>query len=112
MTNTLSVAGKTISLDKEGYLEDLADWTPDVANALAERENLTLTTAHWEVITLLRDFHAAHGLSPMMRVLVKQMKSQHGADKGSSMYLMTLFPEYPALIASKIAGLPRPTHCP
>ncbi|MFN2145098.1 MAG: TusE/DsrC/DsvC family sulfur relay protein, partial [Anaerolineales bacterium] len=23
-----------------------------------------------------------------------------------------LFPEYPALIASKIAGLPRPTNCP
>ncbi len=48
----------------------------------------------------------------MMRILVKQMKQEYGTEKGSSIYLMTLFPEYPALIASKIAGLPRPTNCP
>jgi len=40
------------------------------------------------------------------------MKLAYGSEKGSSMYLMALFPEYPALIASKIAGLPRPTNCP
>lgn len=112
MTATLTIAGKEIALDKEGYLVNLADWTPEVASALAARENLQLTLAHWEVIDLLRDFYAEHGLSPMMRILVKQMKLTHGAEKGSSMYLMTLFPEYPALIASKIAGLPRPTNCP
>ena len=112
MPDTLRICDKEIRLDKEGYLEDLADWTPAVADILASRENIALTPAHWEVITLLREFHAEHGLSPMMRVLVRQMKTRFGADKGSSMYLMTLFPEYPALIASKIAGLPRPTHCP
>jgi tRNA 2-thiouridine synthesizing protein E len=102
----------SITLDKKGYLENLVDWTPEVAAAIAARENITLTEAHWEVITLLRNFYSEHGLSPMMRVLVKQMKIVHGAEKGTSMYLMRLFPEYPALIASKIAGLPRPTHCP
>ncbi len=112
MPDSLRIADKDIHLDKEGYLEDLADWTPEVAGILARRENISLTPAHWEVIDLLREFHAEHGLSPMMRVLVRQMKSRFGGDKGSSLYLMTLFPEYPALIASKIAGLPRPTNCP
>jgi tRNA 2-thiouridine synthesizing protein E len=112
MTDSLVLSGKSIPLDKEGYLENLDDWSMAVAEKIALKEDITLSDAHWEVINLLRDFHASHGLSPMMRVLVKQMKALYGEDKGSSLYLLSLFPEYPALIASKIAGLPRPTNCP
>lgn len=112
MGNMLVISNKTIPLDKEGYLANLGDWSPEVADAIAAQENIRLTRQHWEVIDLLREFYREHGLSPMMRVLVKQMKSRHGEYKGSSSYLMGLFPEYPALVASKIAGLPRPTHCP
>lgn len=112
MAEALNLSDKSIPLDKEGYLENLDDWSPEVAAEIARRENITLTPAHWEVIDVLRAFHAEHGLSPMMRVLVKQMKTRYGADKGTSIYLMSLFPGYPALIASKIAGLPRPTNCP
>ena len=112
MPEELILHDKKIPLDREGYLQDLSDWNVDVANGLAEREHITLTERHWEVINLLRSFYEEHGLSPMMRILVKQMKIQYGDEKGSSMYLMSLFPGYPALIASKIAGLPRPTNCP
>ena len=112
MAKALEMAGTTIPLDKQGYLENLADWSPLVAEKIAARENITLSQSHWEVINLLREFYEEHGLSPMMRVLVKQMKEKYGSEKGSSIYLMALFPEYPALIASKIAGLPRPTNCP
>jgi tRNA 2-thiouridine synthesizing protein E len=112
MAKELEFAGNRIALDKQGYLINLSEWTVEVAEAIAARENIELTDAHWEVITLLREFYAQHDLSPMMRILVKQMKEIYGSDKGSSMYLMKLFPEYPALIACKIAGLPRPTNCP
>jgi tRNA 2-thiouridine synthesizing protein E len=112
MSKPLVQDDQHIALDKEGYLKNLDDWSEDVAEILAVRENIFLSEAHWEVINLLRHFYSEHGLSPMMRILVKQMNQEHGAEKGSSMYLMTLFPEYPALIASKIAGLPRPTNCP
>lgn len=112
MSEVLVLADKHISLDKQGYLENLSDWTPEVAEAIAEREQITLTEEHWEVITMLRTFYESHGLSPMMRILVKQMQRSYGSTKGNSLYLMQLFPEYPALIASKIAGLPRPTNCP
>lgn len=112
MSDTLLLEGKEIALDKEGYLRNLEDWSPEAANALAARESIVLDAEHWEVIHLLREFHEEHGLSPMMRVLVKQMQRKYGSKKGNSLYLMKLFPEFPALIASKIAGLPRPTNCP
>ena len=112
MPDTLILDESIIPLDKDGYLKNLKDWSPAVADEIARRENIRLTKPHWEVINLLRSFYDDHGLSPMMRVLVKQMRTCHGEEKGSSIYLLSLFPEYPALIASKIAGLPRPTNCP
>jgi tRNA 2-thiouridine synthesizing protein E len=112
MAQELALTDKKITLDKGGYLENLDDWSPEVAVALAAREQIILTNEHWEVIHLLRNFYAEHDLSPMMRILVKQMKETYGSAKGSSLYLMQLFPEYPALLANKIAGLPRPTNCP
>ncbi|GAA5442582.1 sulfurtransferase TusE [Microbulbifer sp. NBRC 101763] len=109
--NHLSANGKEIPLDKEGYLRDLKDWSPDVAEQLAAAEGIKLTDAHWEVIELLQDFYRQFDLSPAMRPLVKFIGQHLGADKGRSIYLMQLFPPSPAKVASKIAGLPKPTNC-
>lgn len=111
MPNTLIVGTRTLLLDKEGYLEKLKDWNSEVAEVLAENELISLSPEHWEVITLLRKFHDERGLSPAMRILVKLVKQEYGADKGNSLYLLSLFPGSPAKVASKIAGLPRPTNC-
>lgn len=100
-----------LALDREGYLRDLTAWTPEVAEALAREAGIGLTEAHWEVLWLLRDFHAETGLSPAMRVLVRLVRERLGADKGSSLYLLRLFPDSPAKLAARIAGLPRPTNC-
>ena len=54
--STLSAAGKTLQLDKDGYLQRLQDWSPQVASALAAREGINLRAAHWEIIDLLRSF--------------------------------------------------------
>lgn len=102
---------RSVPLDKDGYLRNLADWSYEVAFELATGDGVDLTEAHWEVITTLRSFYAAHGLSPAMRPLVKLVAKELGSDKGKSLYLMKLFPGNPALKASKIAGLPRPTNC-
>ena len=42
----LSVAGRRIELDKDGYLLALADWSEPVAEALAHREQLQIRKAH------------------------------------------------------------------
>lgn len=97
--------------DTEGYLQNLDDWNPDVAQQIAEQEGITLTPAHWEIITLIRQYYAEFDLSPAMRPLVKYATLKLGADKGKSVYLLSLFPGSPPKLAAKIAGLPRPANC-
>ena len=45
-----------IEFDEEGYLKNLTDWSPKVAETLADQEGLDLTPAHWELIELIREF--------------------------------------------------------
>ncbi len=97
--------------DAEGYLKNLDDWNPDVARQIAEQEGIVLTPAHWEIISLIRQYYAEFDLSPAMRPLVKYAALKLGADKGKSVYLLSLFPGSPPKLAAKIAGLPRPANC-
>jgi tRNA 2-thiouridine synthesizing protein E len=98
-------------VDDQGFLLDLKDWNSELAEQIAQSEGLKLTDAHWEIIYLLRDFYKEYELSPAMRILVKQTKLKLGEAKGNSHYLLSLFPGSPAKLASKIAGLPKPTNC-
>jgi tRNA 2-thiouridine synthesizing protein E len=99
------------AFDKEGFLRNLQDWSTDVAEQIAGKENLQLTPEHWEIIELLRRYYQEFDDSPAMRPLVKYCARELGPDKGKSIYLMTLFPGSPAKIGSKIAGLPKPDNC-
>lgn len=109
--STLQVNAQSIALDKEGYLLDLNDWSPAVAEALAAREDLHLSAEHWEVLQLLRHFYSEYQLSPATRPLIKYVALHLGADKGNSLHLNRLFQGTPAKLAAKLAGLPKPTNC-
>ena len=100
-----------LQFDKEGFLLTLELWSEDVAKDIASGENIQLTKEHFDVIYLLRDFYQKHEVAPANRPLVKLVKTKLSEDKGNSIYLMTLFPESPAKIAAKIAGLPKPPNC-
>ncbi|RYY03068.1 MAG: TusE/DsrC/DsvC family sulfur relay protein [Gammaproteobacteria bacterium] len=102
---------KTIDLDKEGFLVNLNDWNEKVAEFIAEKDQINLTKAHWEVIYLVREFYQTFQISPSMRALVKRTEQVLGKEKGKSIYLLQLFPTSPAKFVSKIAGLPRPSNC-
>lgn len=99
------------AFDREGFLRNLADWNPEVAEQIATAEGIALTEAHWEVLQLLREYYREFDDSPAMRPLVKYCALKLGADKGKSIYLMSLFPGSPAKLGSKIAGLPKPDNC-
>lgn len=99
------------ALDQDGFLCNLDNWSEAVALQLAAQESLTLTAAHWEVIYLVRHFYQQYEHSPEMRPLVKFSQQELGPDKGQSIYLLSLFPNSPAKLACKIAGLPRPANC-
>jgi tRNA 2-thiouridine synthesizing protein E len=105
------VDGQNIPLDNDGHLNDLTLWSKRIAEALAAQENIELTAEHWEIIYLLQEFYREFEISPAMRALVKYTEKKLGTDKGRSVYLLQLFPPSPARVASKIAGLPRPTNC-
>ena len=101
----------SMSLDKEGYLVDLNNWSESVATELAAQAGLELMHEHWQIIAILRDFYATTGVSPTMRPLVKLVRERLGQHVGNSVHLHNLFPGNPAKLAAKVAGLPRPTNC-
>ncbi|MCY1418264.1 Sulfurtransferase TusE [compost metagenome] len=109
--STLTVGSRHIPLDKDGYLQDLGDWSREVAQALAAGEGLALSPEHWEVLELLRQFYQEFQLSPATRPLIKYTAARLGPEKGNSLYLNHLFNGTPAKLAAKLAGLPKPTNC-
>lgn len=109
--NTLQVGDRHIALDKDGYLVALDDWSTDVAQALAQASGLQLSSAHWEVIEVLRQFYSEFQLSPATRPLIKYTALKLGPEKGNSLHLNLLFNGTPAKLAAKLAGLPKPTNC-
>ncbi len=110
-TEKLIVEGQEIALDQDACLCDLADWSEPVARALAAREGIELTAAHWEVLYLLQEFYQQFQLSPANRALVKYVALNLGKDKGNSLYLNGLFNGMPAKLAARLAGLPKPANC-
>ena len=100
---SIEANGTTVEVDEEGYLVNLNDWNKDLAEVLAESEELDLTDNHWEIINFLREYYEEYQIAPAVRVLTKAI--------GNSKYLYELFPYGPAKQACKVAGLPKPTGC-
>ncbi len=107
----LEVNGKQLETDKDGYLKNFSEWDLDVAKKIASDLNLELTPERLEVVNFVRKFYETYNTSPAIRALVKAMSAEFGPEKGNSRYLYKLFPDGPALQATKIAGLPRPVKC-
>ncbi len=110
-SDKLVIDGREIALDQDACLCDLADWSKQVAQALAEREGIELSDAHWEVLYVLQQFYAEFQLSPANRALVKYVALNLGKEKGNSLYLNALFNGMPAKLAARLAGLPKPANC-
>jgi tRNA 2-thiouridine synthesizing protein E len=108
---TVEISGKKYETDEEGYLQNLDDWTKEVAEHLAEEEGVDMTDAHWEVVNFLREYYEEYRIAPMIRILTKAIGKKLGKDKGNTKYLYELYPAGPAKQACKIAGLPKPTGC-
>ncbi len=103
--------GKMIAVHDKGNLVDIDEWSEALACAMAQKEGLTLTPEHWEVIRYMRKFYFKYGITPMVRLLMKNMQDDLSADKASSEYLYKLFPAGPSRQGSRIAGLPEPQGC-
>ncbi|MGD2253892.1 MAG: TusE/DsrC/DsvC family sulfur relay protein [Anaerolineales bacterium] len=104
MTST-KVALENISLNEEGFLTDPSQWTPEIAEVIAQDEGITeLTEDHWKIIEFCRERAAQSGASPTLR----QITSGTGI---STKDLFRLFPKGPAKKVAKIAGVGKPEGC-
>ncbi len=103
--------GKTYRVSRQGNLLDLHLWNARLANYMAEKEGITLSEDHWEVINFLREFYFTYGISPMVKILMKYMAEDIGPERASRDFLYHLFPKGPARQGSRIAGLPEPQGC-
>jgi len=111
MAMSIVFNGNEIATDKQGYLINFKDWHSDLAQLIADTDELILTEQHWEVIRFVREFYLTYNTSPAIRALTKAMKAEFGEEKASSRYLYRLFKEGPAKQATKYAGLPKPARC-
>ena len=103
--------GQTYRITPSGNLVDLHRWNERVAKYLADKEGITLTEDHWEVLTYLRQFYFTYGIAPMVKLLMRHLTDELGPDKGNRDHLYRLFPDGPSSQGSRIAGLPKPQGC-
>lgn len=92
--------------DAEGYLIDPQDWSEEVAEEFARRENIQLTEEHWDVLSFMRAFLEEHQIAPDARYVIKHLNDRLG--KSSRNRLFELFPYGYVQQACKISGMKRP----
>jgi len=107
-----NVNGKTIQLSEAGWLENLDEWSEELAAHIAVSENIgDLTEEHWDIINAAREYFSDNGAVAEPRQFSKIMKERFGKDRNSQKYIYSLFPTGLIKCANKVAGLPRPKGC-
>jgi tRNA 2-thiouridine synthesizing protein E len=107
-TRSLSVDGRAVLTDGEGYLVDPADWSEGFARAQAAAEGLQLNGEHWEVIRFLREYYGRRGTQASVRDMIRHFRKIWGDERGNSRYLHRLFPGGgPQKQGNRLAGLLR-----
>lgn len=106
------VNGTIIKLSEAGWLENLDEWSEELAEQIARNENIDeLGEEHWDIIRTAREYFTENGVVAEPRAFSKIMKQKFGEDRSSQKYIYSLFPTGLIKCANKIAGLPRPKGC-
>mgnify|MGYP002626703501 CR=1 FL=1 len=95
---------ETVAWDEDGFMQDASAWTPEIGEMIASILDLELTERHWDVLNFVRSEYEENGDAPSIRRITKV-----GGVPTKELY--ALFPDGPAKMAAKIAGLPKPTGC-
>ena len=95
---------ETVQTDAEGYLANRDDWSEELAQEYATQMGIELTDEHWKVINTARAIEIESGSSPGLRKISKRSETPIKA-------IYKLFPDGPAKLIAKIAGIPKPKSC-
>ena len=97
-----------MNLDNEGYLVDPADWSDEVAEALARAEHIVLTEEHWAVLRFMRQYYEEHAIPADARFAIRYLAEDRGHGANARKRLFELFPYGYVKQACRIAGMRRP----
>lgn len=92
-----------VDCNDQGYLENLDQWTPEIAIDIAEEEGIELKDKHWEVLSYLQD-----QCRKEIPITIRKV-GKSGIVNIKEFY--QLFPDGPLKKASRIAGIPKPVSC-
>jgi tRNA 2-thiouridine synthesizing protein E len=98
-----TIAGKSITVNEEGYLTDFSQWDEKVGEALAAEAEIVITPRHWEVLKYLQNEQKNQVALSIRRI------GKSGLVDIKEFY--QLFPMAPLKTATKIAGIPKPASC-
>jgi tRNA 2-thiouridine synthesizing protein E len=102
---TLTLAGKSVKVNPEGFMTDPSEWTREIASAIAREDGIPeLTEVHWKVIEFCRQSATKSGKAPTLRAITT------GAGV-STKEMFALFPKGPAKKVAHISGLGKPEGC-
>ncbi|MEE9343319.1 MAG: TusE/DsrC/DsvC family sulfur relay protein [Gammaproteobacteria bacterium] len=90
--------------DGDGYLRDMGEWTPEIAKAMAETDEVELTDEKWEQIMKAREYYEEQNVVPPIRKFAKYI----GQDQKIIFKMWMTGPMKPI---TKYGGLPKPTGC-
>lgn len=99
-------------LDDDGYLRHHNDWTPQIAQTLADSLQIHLTQEHLMILYAVREFYDNYHHSPSTRPLIKYIQQTLPMLAINNAKLQQLFKT--GLIArhiNRLAGLPKPANC-
>ncbi len=84
------------------------DWSPEVAEQLAQGEGIELSDEHWEELNALQEYYAKHEFDHIHVRELSDALDEKFHDKGGVRYLYTLFPKGPIAQGCRLAGLEMP----
>ncbi|HSW67947.1 MAG TPA: TusE/DsrC/DsvC family sulfur relay protein [Bacteroidales bacterium] len=96
-------AGTAVEMNEEGYFTNPLQWTPEIAKEVAKENNLELTEKHLAVLKFIRDKQLSGELITIRAI------GKSGIVDIKGFY--ELFPGAPLKLASKIAGVAKPSSC-
>jgi len=92
--------GLQITVDEDGFLVRLEDWTEQIARVLAAREGIAeLTEAGLDILKFMREYYQKHHFFPIVRFVCKNVHQPNNC-------VTEKFID--PVKAWKIAGLPNP----
>ena len=90
--------------DGDGYLDNMNNWTPEIAHAMADADNYELNDVKWAHIMKAREFYEEFGAVPPIRKFSKYIEQDQKE-------LFEIWMTGPMKPITKYGGLPKPTGC-